>query len=120
MGDNLVLDIVGRGSIRVKFSNGRIRIFDVVLHIQRLARNFLSVSKLIDAGVHVHFSEAGVKIVRGENLVNMVIERGSSWGTLYQLDACTIECNNTFDKIVMRTNFLDKERVSLLADGHGF
>ena len=41
LGDNSVLDIVGRGSIRVKFSDGRIRRFDGVLHIPRLARNFL-------------------------------------------------------------------------------
>ena len=53
LGDNSVLDIVGRGSICVKFSDGRIRRFDGVLHIPGLARNLLSVSKLIDAGVHV-------------------------------------------------------------------
>ena len=59
LGDNLVLDIVGRGIIRVKFSDDRIRRFDGVLHILGLARNFLSVSKLIDASVHLHFSKAG-------------------------------------------------------------
>ena len=53
LGDNLVLDIVGHGSIRVKFFDGRIRRFDGVLHILGLARNFLSISKLIDVGVHV-------------------------------------------------------------------
>ena len=53
LGDNSVLDIVGHGSIHVKFSNGRIRRFDGILHTPRLARNFLSVSKLIDVGVHV-------------------------------------------------------------------
>ena len=45
LGDNLVLDIVGCGTICVKFSDGRIRRFDGVLHIPRLARvcmyNFL-------------------------------------------------------------------------------
>ena len=53
LGDNSVLDIVGHGSIHVKFSNGRIRRFDGIIHILGLARNFLSISKLIDAGVHV-------------------------------------------------------------------
>lgn len=53
LGDNSILDIVGHGSICVKFSYGRIRRFDGVLHIPGLARNLLSVSKLIDAGVHV-------------------------------------------------------------------
>ena len=50
----------------------------------------------------------------------MVIARGSRLGTLYQLDTCIIECNSTFDKIVKMTTRLEKERVSLLIDGHGF
>ena len=79
LGDNSVLDIVGRGSIRVNFFDGRIRRFDGVSRIPGLARNLLSVSKLIDAGVHVQFSQAGVKMVRGA----MVIARGSRLGTLY-------------------------------------
>ena len=53
LGDNSVLDIVGRGSIHVKFFDGRIRRFDGVLHILGLTRNLLSVSKLIETGVHV-------------------------------------------------------------------
>ena len=40
LGDNSVLDIVGCGSIHVKFFDGRIRRFDGVLHNPRLARNF--------------------------------------------------------------------------------
>ena len=79
LGDNSVIDIVGHGSIHVKFSNGRIRRFDGVLHIPGLARNFWSISKLIDVGVHVQFSEASVKMVRGA----MVIARGSTLDTFY-------------------------------------
>ena len=79
------------------------------MHIPGLARNLLSISKLIDAGVHVQFSEVGVKMVRGA----MVIARGSKLGTLYQLDARTVECNSTSDKIVKNTTQLEKERVSL-------
>ena len=40
LGDNLVLDIVGRGSIHVKFYDGITRRFDGVLHILGLGRNF--------------------------------------------------------------------------------
>ena len=40
LGDNSVLDIVGCGSIHVKFSDGRIRRFDGVLHILGQVRNF--------------------------------------------------------------------------------
>ena len=40
LGDNSILDIVGHESIRVKFSDGRIRRFDGVLHIPGLATIF--------------------------------------------------------------------------------
>ena len=80
LGDHFRVHTVGRASICLKFSNGRIIIFDGVLHILGLARNFLlSISKLIDRGVNVQFSEVGVKMVRGA----MVIERGSILGILY-------------------------------------
>ena len=116
LGDNSILDIVGHGSNHVKFSYGRIRRFDGVFHIPGLARNFLFVSKLIDVGVHVQFSEVGVKMVRGA----MVIERESRLGILYQLDACIVECNSTSDKNVKKTTLLEKERVSLSIDSHDF
>ena len=50
----------------------------------------------------------------------MVIARGRILGTLYKLDACTIECNSTFDKIVKKTTQLEKEKISLSIDGHSF
>ena len=50
----------------------------------------------------------------------MVIARGSRLGTLYQLDACTVECNSTSDKIVKNTTQLEEEKISLSADGCGF
>ena len=50
----------------------------------------------------------------------MVIARGSRLGTLYQLDAYLVECNSTSDKTIKRTTLLEKERVSLSIDGHGF
>ena len=79
LGNKLVLDIVGHGSIHVKFSDGRIRRFDGVFHILGLARNLLSISKLINACVHVKLSKESVKMVRG----GMVISRGSRLATLY-------------------------------------
>ena len=50
----------------------------------------------------------------------MVIARGRKLGTLYQLDAHTVECNNTYDKIVKNTTQLEEEKISLSVDGHGF
>ena len=41
LGDTLVLDIVGHGSICVKFSDGRTRRFDGVLHIPWTSKEFL-------------------------------------------------------------------------------
>ena len=76
----------------------------------------LSISKLIDAGVHVQFSKVGLKIMRGA----MLIERGRRLGTLYHLDACMVECNSTSDKTMKRTTLLEKERGSLSSGGHGF
>lgn len=104
LGDNSVLDIVGHGIIHVNFSNGIIRIFDGVLHILGLARNFLSIRKLIDASLHVQFFEVGVKMVRGA----MVIARGRRLGTLYGVYACMVKCNRTSDKTVKRTTMLEK------------
>jgi len=79
-----------------------------VLHILRLEKNLLSVSKLIDAGVHLQFFEVGVRMVRGA----MVITRGSKLDTLYQLDACIVEYNKTSIKIKSKTTLLEKEMVS--------
>ena len=50
----------------------------------------------------------------------MVIARGRRLGTLYQFDACTVECNSTSDKTMKKTTLLEKERVSLSTNGHGF
>jgi len=49
----------------------------------------------------------------------MVIARGFKLGTLYKLDACTIECNSTSVKSKCVTTSLGKERVSFSMDGHG-
>ena len=50
----------------------------------------------------------------------MVIARRSRLGTLYQLDACMVECNSTSNKIVKKTTQLEKEKISLSIDGCGF
>ena len=50
----------------------------------------------------------------------VVIERGSRLGTLYQLDARTVECNSTSNKIEKKTTQLEKEKISLSTDGRGF
>ena len=77
-----------------------------------MAKSLLSVRKLIDAGVQVVFSDAGCKMIKGA----MVIAKGVRIGTLYKLDACTIQCNSTF---VEESRTVSKE-ISSSMDGHGF
>jgi predicted metal-dependent enzyme (double-stranded beta helix superfamily) len=46
----------------------------------------------------------------------MVIARGARYGTLYKLDACTVECNSTS----MKRESMEEVGVSPSTDGHGF
>lgn len=73
-------------------------------------------SKLIDASVQVVFSEARCKMIKGA----MVVARGVRFGTLYKLEAYTIECNSTSVKSKSAHTSLEDFKVSLLADGNGF
>lgn len=62
------------------------------------------------------FSDAGCKMVRGA----MVIARGVRFGTLYKLEAYTVDYNSTSIKIKSIDTSLEDVRVSPLVDGHGF
>ena len=62
-----------------------------MMHIPSLAQNLLSVSMLNDVGVQAIFSKDGCKIMRGA----MVLAKGTRRGTLFQLDACISQCNNS-------------------------
>lgn len=73
-------------------------------------------SKLIDAGVQVVFSETGCKMIKGA----MVVARGVRFGTLYKLEAYTVECNSTFVKSKSVDTSLEDLKVSPSADGNGF
>ncbi|GLJ33476.1 hypothetical protein SUGI_0673510 [Cryptomeria japonica] len=106
------LYIVGRGKVRIRFSDGRIKKINGVLHIPGLKRNLLSLRKLIDAGVQIAFSEAGYKMIKGA----MVIARGVRFNTLYRLDTYTIECNRTF----VKGKSMEDLRFSPSANGNGF
>ena len=64
-----------------------------VLHIPKLAKSLISVSKLGDAGVRTIFEKDTCKMVRGA----MVLMRGVRWGTLYKLLGSTYTngCNSS-------------------------
>jgi hypothetical protein len=90
--DDLTTKIMGRGRVKLLLKDGRIRTLPGVLHIPKLARSLISVSKLDDAGVNIVFGKNTCKMVRGA----MVLMRGVWCGTLYKLlgNTYTNGCNN--------------------------
>jgi hypothetical protein len=81
LGDDSTTKILGRGRVKLLLKDGRIRTLPGVLHIPKLARSLIYVSKLDDAGVDTVFGKNTCKMVRGE----MVLMRGVRCGTLYKL-----------------------------------
>jgi hypothetical protein len=55
LGDDSIAKILGRGRVKLLLNDGRIRTLHGVLHIPKLARSLISVSKLSDAGVKTVF-----------------------------------------------------------------
>ena len=76
----------------MKLQSERIRTLLSVLHIPALARNWICVSKLDDAGVKTVFKKDTCKMVQGA----LVLMQGVQIGTLYKLQGSTIidGCNN--------------------------
>jgi hypothetical protein len=93
LGDDSTTKILGRGRVKLLLKYGRIRTLPGVLHIPKLARSLISVSKMDDAGVDTVFGKNTCKMVRGE----MVLMRGVRCGTLYKLLGSTYTngCNNS-------------------------
>jgi hypothetical protein len=79
--DDSTAKILGRGRVKLLLNNGRIRTLPGVLHIPKLARSLIFVSKLSDAGVKTVFAKNTCKMVRGA----MVLMRGFHCGTMYKL-----------------------------------
>jgi hypothetical protein len=93
LGDDSTAKIMGRGRVKLLLKDGRIRTLPGVLHIPKLARSLISVSKLDDAGVDTIFGKNTCKMVRGA----MVLMRGVRCGTLYKLLGSTYTngCNSS-------------------------
>jgi hypothetical protein len=92
LGDDSTTRIMGRGRVKLLLKDGRIRTLLGVLHIPKLARSLISVSKLDDARVDTIFGKGTCKMVRGA----MVLMRGVWCGTLYKLLGSTYTngCNS--------------------------
>jgi hypothetical protein len=84
---------LGRGRVKLLLKDGRIRTLPGVLHIPKLDRSLISVSKMEDAGVDTIFGKGTCNMVRGE----MVLMRGVRCGTLYKLLGSTYTngCNSS-------------------------
>jgi hypothetical protein len=78
LGDDSTTKILGRGRVKLLLNDGRIRTLPGVLHIPKLAKSLISISKLSDAGVKTVFEKNTCEMVRGE----MVLMRGVHCGTL--------------------------------------
>jgi hypothetical protein len=93
LGDELTSKIMGGGRVKLLLKDGRIINLPRLLHIEKLVRSLISVSKLDDAGVDTVFGKNTCKMVRGE----MVLMRGVRCGTLYKLLGSTYTngCNNS-------------------------
>jgi hypothetical protein len=81
LGDDSTAKILGCGRVKLLLNDGRIRTLPGVLHIPKLSRSLISVSKLSDAGVKTIFEKNTCKMVQGA----MVLMRGVHCGTLYKL-----------------------------------
>jgi hypothetical protein len=93
LGDDSTTRILGRGKVKFRLIDGRIRTLPGVLHIPGLARNLIYVSKMDDAGVKTIFEKETCRMVRGA----MVLLKGVRFGTLYKLQGSTISdrCNSS-------------------------
>jgi hypothetical protein len=63
LGDDSIEKILGRGRVKLLLKDGRIRTLLGVLHIPKLARSLISVSKMEDAGVDIVFGKGTCKMV---------------------------------------------------------
>jgi hypothetical protein len=81
LGDESTTNIFGRGRVKLLLKYGRIRTLPGVLHIPKLARSLISITKMDDAGVDIVFGKNTCKMVREE----MVLMRVVRCGTLYKL-----------------------------------
>jgi hypothetical protein len=81
LGDDSTAKILGRGRVKLLLKDERFRTLPRVLHIPKLVRSLISVSKMDDAGADTVFGKNTCKMVLGA----MVLMRGVRCGTLYKL-----------------------------------
>ena len=65
MGDESPTSIVGRGRVKMKLKDGRIRTLPRVLHIPNLVRNLIFVRNMDGVGVKIVCGDGDCKMVCG-------------------------------------------------------
>jgi hypothetical protein len=95
---------MGRGRVKLLLKDGRVRTLPGVLHIPKIARSLIFVSKLDDARMDIVLGNGTCKMVRGE----MVLMRGFWCGNLYKFLGITYNngCNSSV--VLEQTNKEDK------------
>jgi hypothetical protein len=81
LADGKPLDIMGRGDIDIRSSNGTLWTLRNVRHVPALKRNLISIGQLDDEGHHTTFGGGAWKVTKG----NLVIARGKKRGSLYMV-----------------------------------
>jgi hypothetical protein len=64
LGNDSTTRIIGRGRVKLRLIDGRIRTLPGILHIPGMARNLIFVSKMEDAGVKTIFEKGTCRMVR--------------------------------------------------------
>jgi len=72
LADGKSLDIIGRGDINIKASNGSVWTLNNVRHIPALKRNLISIGQLDDEGHYTTFGDEHWKVMKA----NLVVARG--------------------------------------------
>jgi hypothetical protein len=65
LGNDSTTRIIGRGRVKLRLIDGRIRTLHGVLHVQGMARNLISVRKMEDARLITIFEKGTCRMVRG-------------------------------------------------------
>jgi hypothetical protein len=108
LGNDSTTRIIGRGRVKLRLIDGRIRTLPGVLHIPGMAKNLISVSKMEDAGVKTIFEKGTCRMVRGA----LVLMKGVWFGTMYTLLGSTISdgCNSS----IILDIVVEKERTPIV------
>ncbi|KAL3505148.1 hypothetical protein ACH5RR_034989 [Cinchona calisaya] len=86
MGNNVVCNVVGKGTVRIKMHDGIVRTLTNVRHVHDLKKNLISLGTLESLGCK-YAGECGVmKICKGA----LVIMKAWRSGTLYILQGSTV------------------------------